>query len=1325
MSLQQYIIEIPGYGSLDTYGNLDASFTYNFEDLTELSSKSSKYSKTITLPDTPNNNEYFQHFYELAITDSYDANKRVRCNVRIGDNNIFPGYLKLEKSINLFGNIEYEVNILSIEKNLFEEIGDTVLPELPISKYNHTRSKEIITGSWDSIIYENGEPVPFELGKGYVYPRIIYGNSTDITDNWYTYDAFPAIYVKTIIDSIAEKYRYKFKSEFFNSEYFKRLIIPYNKSKVEIKEEDVEERKVLVGVDNGDSPFNIGGILNTDDGLWTTTQTVELNDESTLDFKDDLNQWDGLQFTCAKQGIYNITFNGKFAFQYISETGNDLKWDDTEAMRIIYDMSVFRTNGGIQLIADSGRTPDNPYGQIFINPSDSVFHSSPWFDTAGAHNMDLVASNVYLEPGDVIRVRFKSKQGNNINWDVQGLGSNKVNARPMLYRSIGGNLTTFKVELAENILMDNEEVDFYQLLPNMKVNEFFKGLVDMFNLSIVSDPNEEDTLIIEPIDTYLKSKKTILEWDDLLDRDDNIEITPTSTITSQKYKYSYKLDSDYFNKDYNESTYKTYGDLEITTTNEFNIKTEEITLPFASTPNATYLGLPNTVLPWFVDISETTEITPKSVLPRILFYGGLIEGDTFNLKTGTNDSSPFTSNLYPYAGHWDHPTNPKWDLSFDSPEKIYWNSDIYPTKTLYSQFHRNHLESIISSNGRLLKANFYLTPDIIASIDPRDIIQIDNTNWRILSINDYNPIAYDRTTEVELIKIVDFETYEQTFLPIPTGYSACPADIIRIKGQYYSPSGQPITENCCKSLGGLYRNGACYVLTTPTDVIDFTYPRKPIKGDGPIKVNNGNTIVSDVLIRGNNNITSNKTKNSIILGDNNNISNQSPSSIVGDNNTIQGNDVYVFGNDNFVPSTISSSFIAGNNNTFLDDPNTPLENIVILGVNNVYETSSNFAYLPSNLNLSGSNPTINDIPLNVLASASLGLPGVLSIDNKTGGNNINITNGDKIIADDAGTIIIEAADSGTGEISTITQTPQGITLLTDDGSGNLGAVSSTPTQTGIGNFDSSGSISTLNTTINNAFITVLDSTSAGLTLDVFPAGLDVRDENNISKFYIYNVKNSSLLSTQNSSIVDVDSTNSSIIAGVNHTIDNDSNYSVILGGLNNTIDNNADSSAIIASEQSTIDGASFSAIIGGQVNEIGTGVIGSVILGGTNITATEDDTVYQNDSYRVTNHTVTTTNNTPTNIWTITPNNGVYTVEANVTGFEVATGNAIGAKVFATFKIIAGVVTIVGVQSLDRKSDFSAGVTCELNTDGTIIRLQVTGDTGLTITWKSSITITK
>jgi len=104
--------------------------------------------------------------------------------------------------------------------------------------------------------------------------------------------------------------------------------------------------------------------------------------------------------------------------------------------------------------------------------------------------------------------------------------------------------------------------------------------------------------------------------------------------------------------------------------------------------------------------------------------------------------------------------------------------------------------------------------------------------------------------------------------------------------------------------------------------------------------------------------------------------------------------------------------------------------------------------------------------------------------------------------------------------------------------------------------------------------------------------------------------------------------------------------------------------------------------------------------------------------------TVTTTNATVTTIYSFTPSNGVYIVEANTTGINNTSGDAIGSKLFATFKVIAGVVTQVSTNSSDRKSNFPASVTIVIDTDATLIRVRVTGKAGETIVWKSYVKIT-
>ena len=108
------------------------------------------------------------------------------------------------------------------------------------------------------------------------------------------------------------------------------------------------------------------------------------------------------------------------------------------------------------------------------------------------------------------------------------------------------------------------------------------------------------------------------------------------------------------------------------------------------------------------------------------------------------------------------------------------------------------------------------------------------------------------------------------------------------------------------------------------------------------------------------------------------------------------------------------------------------------------------------------------------------------------------------------------------------------------------------------------------------------------------------------------------------------------------------------------------------------------------------------------------------------NFYLTTTNATPTILRQFLPQdgNGVYSIETITTGIDNVTGDTIVSKQFAAFKVIAGVVTQVSTTSTDRKSNFAAAIQTTIDTDGTVIRLRVTGKAATTINWRGHITIT-
>lgn len=189
------------------------------------------------------------------------------------------------------------------------------------------------------------------------------------------------------------------------------------------------------------------------------------------------------------------------------------------------------------------------------------------------------------------------------------------------------------------------------------------------------------------------------------------------------------------------------------------------------------------------------------------------------------------------------------------------------------------------------------------------------------------------------------------------------------------------------------------------------------------------------------------------------------------------------------------------------------------------------------------------------------------------------------------------------------------------------------------------------------------------------------------------------------------------VSGNNNNTDN----GVVLGDGNQVYDalvigDNNIGKGIIVGQNNVVPDQFQNAVIVGQ---------GKEVRYENAVTSENVDTeiLYVEDTVTDLNHTLRTTNATTTTIYSFTPDDGVYLIETFVNAYRSSTGDSMGVKGFAVFKVIAGVVTQVSTTDTVRKSNFPASVTVLLNTDGTIIRVQVTGLAGATIDWNTNIKI--
>jgi hypothetical protein len=218
---------------LDLYKDISAEFTYNIDDVKDFSSRNTNFSKTIVIPGNATNNKLFGHIFEFGSGNFYNpsadnvgynfnASKSAACVVYVDKIQIFKGIIRLLEIIIDNGSIEYECAVFGELGGFVSAIANRKLEDLDFSAYNHAWTATNIVNSWEQASGTTAS------GMGYFYPLVDYGQVSVGKHDW-QYKAFrPALFVREYIDKIITGAGYTWESTFFNSNLFKRLVVPNN-----------------------------------------------------------------------------------------------------------------------------------------------------------------------------------------------------------------------------------------------------------------------------------------------------------------------------------------------------------------------------------------------------------------------------------------------------------------------------------------------------------------------------------------------------------------------------------------------------------------------------------------------------------------------------------------------------------------------------------------------------------------------------------------------------------------------------------------------------------------------------------------------------------------------------------------------------------------------------------------------------------------------------------------------------------------------------------------------------------------------------------------
>jgi hypothetical protein len=753
---------------LDVYNRDKVPLALNFNsgDLRDPSKKTTGYSKTFELPASAHNNRVLNTIIgNTSDKQSLDIGWN-KARISVNGIVVFNGFARIEKGVTGSGG-RYSCHILQDPSYWPELIADKKLCDLSFP--THTKNFTNIVNSWSS----NVDIQP------YVYPAISYGEWAGGANGVRGFSDFhPAVYAKAIVDRIFGDIGYTVNSDFFNSQFFKKLIIPYTSG------EDYVETGGAFGA-NGDyfgearlapnDGSNMPDIDNT--GLFGSCESEY--------YRPVLTVTEGLDYMSAGspgsiQGGYTVPFTGRYTVYYratveISQCTSNVNSGMYAAWAHCNGQTI-----GTETLGGYGNACNYQYYEI----DDNV--GPPGFNIDGSEYEDEDAGNSgeqtcwwskMVDGGDPTTKSFQFDADFTVGDKIQvGFYGKNNSDGCTAYCNIEDQV--FQVyPTVDNVFVPPTEAGLSSALGcGVKQKEFLKGLTEMFNLYWTAD-SEAKTVDVEPYNDFYGSGNMV-DWTKKIDTK---SVTDKYIIQelAKETRFGYKIDNndnlveqymnsmdrelwdmrhtneDLYRKEYTEMgttvfspTFRLFtGGGGAARTFTYNYNDNPPTIP------AMWGGGTNTSIWGYFNNANRPEREFDFNI-RILNYHGL-SPNTGSWRL-TMDDGAESSNLYSYPYAYTYNEEHAADAEYD--DNLAWHDKGSGDTFQRGLFNRywGRLFDKISGGAMLRTCMMDLNSTDISRFDFRDIIKIDEeggtcTYWTVNKIIDYQP-GKDKLTKVELVQ---------------------------------------------------------------------------------------------------------------------------------------------------------------------------------------------------------------------------------------------------------------------------------------------------------------------------------------------------------------------------------------------------------------------------------------------------------------------------------------------------------------------------------------------------------------------------------------------
>jgi hypothetical protein len=509
-------------------------------------------------------------------------------------------------------------------------------------------------------------------------------------------DLRPMVFVKRVWDSIFKQAGFKYKSNFLNSDTFKKMVIGGG-----IEETEISSTMLSTIVNPHRTNYDV--LLHT------------LKDNENIS-SGVLTRYDYREFHMGN--AFATATTGTTAW-FVTESNVDAYQTYAPANRFYHNNAYLTpgtngtvTSGGATTYYGYGNlavTADTPYGYFPTAPRDGRYRikakitftsyapfqiSSPatlinfqtryslqvqkmvvgsykhisTFTTPSYNNWKVEKSKtviratgttnqnlsieldeiIDLKKGDMLRIAFYGDANSQANFSTSVWGS-RVTIDPTPANTY--------MEFGRFGTILNSKIDNYAtLLPRgIKQRDFILEIAKMFNLYFETDREDNRTMLIEPRDTYYEAG-VIRDYSKKIDYSKDLQIDILSHDFPKTTTFQYKEDDkDYYGKIYEQfaGNQKPFGSYVYVSPNEYTVEDSELQLKFASSYiqkiGDTGIKITKIIDPAKMEPDGSSKTSPYKIQPRVMMYKKKTITPGVTIPSNYYPSLSIATNSVPYT----------------------------------------------------------------------------------------------------------------------------------------------------------------------------------------------------------------------------------------------------------------------------------------------------------------------------------------------------------------------------------------------------------------------------------------------------------------------------------------------------------------------------------------------------------------------------------------------------------------------------------------------------------------------------------------------------